>query len=229
MLQDYTDFTFEPKNASEKIYLKLKQMLFDGIIVPGQKLQYQDMAETFNVSRTPVKEAFQMMSKEGYLTLRPNKGFYVSEIHPKEIADLYELRIQLELLALKKAIENQNSENLEILRNAIEKHAEDVTKTISRQRLVTDSNVHLAIATMSQNKALYEFLVLIFSKIYLKIKVENLSLNRGAAAKNEHWQIYEAIIKKDLSAAETSMYAHITRSKENDLAAQSYLEKMGES
>lgn len=62
-----------------------------------------------------------------------------------------------------------------------------------------------------------------------KIKVENLSQNRGAVAKHEHWQIYEAIVKKDLSVAEISMYAHIIRSKENDLAAPSYLEKMGES
>ena len=141
---------------------------------------------------------------------------------------MYELRITLELLALKKAIENQNPDNLNILRNAIEIHAEDATKTISRNRLLTDTNVHLAIATMSHNKALYEFLVMIFSKIYLKIKVENLSQNRGEVAQREHWQIYDAIVKKDLSSAEVSMHAHIIRSKENDVAAQSYLEN-GES
>ncbi len=225
MLQNYTDLTFEPQNASDKIYLKLKKMLFDGEIVPGQKLQYQDMAEVLKVSRTPVREAFQLMAKEGYLTLRPNKGFYVAEIHPKEIADLYELRIPLELLSLKKAIENQNSDNLSILRDAIEKHAEDATRTVSRTRLVADTNVHLAIAAMSQNKALYEFLEIIFSKIYLKIKVENLSQSRSITAQSEHRQIYDAILKKDLSAAEKSMHGHIIRSMENDLAAQSYLEK----
>jgi len=224
MLSNYTDFTFEPQNASEKIYLKLKKMLFDGEIVPGQKLQYQDMAEALKVSRTPVREAFQMMAKEGYLTLRPNKGFYVSEIHPKEIADLYEVRISLELLSLKKAIENQNPDNLAILADAIEKHREDATKTISRNRLIADTNVHLAIAAISQNKALYEFLEIIFSKIYLKIKVENLSPSRGITAQSEHRQIYDAIVKKDLVAAERSMYGHIIRSMENDLAAQSYLE-----
>jgi DNA-binding GntR family transcriptional regulator len=219
----YVNIDVVPKNISEKVYLKLREMLFNGDVVPGQKLQYQDIADICNVSRTPVKEAFQMMSKEGYLELRPQKGFYVAEIKPKEIDDLYEVRIALELAAVKNAIEHQNSVKLRKLRETIDIHADDAVKPVTRRRLITDTNVHLAIAELSENTTIYELLQLVLSKIYLNIKVENLSKVRGRFSKKEHLAIYEAIVLRNVSLARKRLYKHIIASKVNDLNAQSYL------
>lgn len=212
-----------PKHASENVYLKLKEMLINGDAVPGQKLQYQDVADRFNVSRTPAKEALQMMYNEGYLELRPNKGFYVAEIRPEELEELYAVRIALEMAAVKDAITKQNAVKLKTLREAIDIHANDSDMPVTHRRLIADTNVHLAIVEMSENKILYEFLQTVFCKIYITIKVENLSKVRGKASKREHLAIYEAIVLKNMALAKNRLYKHIVASMKNDINAQSYL------
>ena len=208
---------FKPINTAEKVYTELKRMLFDYQIVPGQKLQCQDFAEKFNVSRTPVKDALNMLSKEGYVELRYNRGYYVAEIGFEEAESLHDIREALELLSVEKAIRNLNQASLKVLRNALRAYADDVKRPLSRRRLVLDANFHLAIAEMSQNNALTEMIRLIFSKVYLKQRVENLSLVRGKMANLEHRDIYRAISSRNVSEAKSKMKEHLASSRKNVL------------
>jgi len=212
-----------PKSAAETIYMQLIQMLIQGEAVPGQKLQYQDVADKFNVSRTPAKEALQMMCNEGYLELRPNKGFYVAAIRPEELEELYAVRIALEMAAVKDAIEKQDADSLKKLLEAIELHANDSEMPLTHRRLIADTNVHLAIAEMSKNRFVYEFLQTVFCKLYITIKVENLSKVRGKASKREHRAIYDAIASKNIALAKNRLQKHLVASMKNDMSAQAAL------
>ena len=198
-------------------------MLIQGEAVPGQKLQYQDVADKFNVSRTPAKEALQMMCNEGYLELRPNKGFYVAAIRPEELEELYAVRIALEMAAVKDAIEKQDADSLKKLLEAIELHANDSEMPLTHRRLIADTNVHLAIAEMSKNRFVYEFLQTVFCKLYITIKVENLSKVRGKASKREHRAIYDAIASKNIALAKNRLQKHLVASMKNDMSAQAAL------
>jgi len=208
---------FKPINTAEKVYIELKRMLFNDQIVPGQKLQCQDFAEKFNVSRTPVKDALNMLSKEGYVELRYNRGYYVAEIGFEEAQSLHDIREALELLSVGKAIENLNQASLRVLRDALRAYADDVKRPLSRRRLVLDASFHLAIAEMSRNNALTEMIRLIFSKVYLKQRVENLSLVRGKMANLEHRDIYRAISSGNVSEAKSKMKEHLASSRKNVL------------
>lgn len=208
---------FKPVNTAEKVYIELKRMLFDYRIVPGQKLQCQDLAEKFSVSRTPVKDALNMLSKEGYVELKYNRGYYVAEIGFEEAQSLHDIREALEILSVEKAIANVNEEGLKTLRAAVRAYADDVKKVLSRRRLILDASFHLKIAEMSGNHALTEMIRLIFSKIYLKQRVENLSAQRGRAADVEHRKIYEAISSRNASKAKSKMRQHIASSRKNVL------------
>ena len=156
--------SFKPVNTAEKVYIELKRMLFDYEIVPGQKLQCQDLAEKFNVSRTPVKDALNMLSKEGYVELRYNRGYYVAEIGLEEAQSLHDIREALELLSVEKAIANLNQGSLKVLREAMKAYTDDVKRGLSRRRLILDANFHLQIAEMSRNNALTEMIRLVFSR-----------------------------------------------------------------
>jgi len=212
--------TFKPVSTAEQIYVELKKMLFDYQIVPGQKLQCQDLAEKFKVSRTPVKDALNMLGKEGYIGLKHNKGFYVVEIGLKEAEELYEIRQAIETLAVRKAIEKSDRESLKLLRQAMETYSEDVRgRMLSRKRLILDANFHLKIAEIARNESLVEILRMIFSKIYLKHRVENLSPQRSVMADKEHMEIYQAIYSKELSVAMKKMERHIVLGRKNVLGA----------
>ncbi len=214
---------FLPKNTSEKVYCGIKQLLFDGEVVPGQKLQCQDFADKFGVSRTPVKEAFQMLSAEGYLDLRHNRGFYVCERSPRELEDLYDVRVALEMVALERGIERQTPATLKKLADAIATHASDADKVITRKRLLNDLGVHLAIAELSANETIVAHLEVIITKILLNIKLNYLAPTRGLVSRKEHQEIYDAILKKNVSRGRKVLYAHLMHSLQNATVAQSYL------
>ena len=208
-----------PINTAEKVYFQLKRMLFDYEIVPGQKLQYQDLAEKFKVSRTPVKDALNMLEKEGYVELRHNKGYYVAEIGLKEAEELYDIREALETVAVQKAIENLTQDSLKLLEQAMEVYSADVKKSLSRRRLILDADFHLKIAEITRNRSLVEILRMIYSKIYLKHKTESLSPQRGEIAANEHREIYEAICSKEVYVAIDKVKKHIALSRKNILGS----------
>ena len=207
----------KPRNAADRVYGELKKMLFNYQIVPGQKLQSEDFAAKFNVSRTPVNHALKMLEKEGYVELTPNKGYYVVEIGVKEVEELYDIRETLEILAVRRGIANQNLQSLKRLDQAMNMYAEDVKRPLTRKRLILDEEFHLAIAELSQNKTLVEILERVFNKIYLKHRIEGLSSKRGEIAKSEHQEIYQAILSKNVSLAVEKMRKHITGSRKNAL------------
>jgi DNA-binding GntR family transcriptional regulator len=212
--------TFKPVNVAERVYVELKQMLFNYQIVPGQKLQCQDLAEKFKVSRTPVKDALNKLEKEGYVELRHNRGYYVAEIGLEEAEELYEIREALEAIALQKVIHHSNPDSLKLLKQAMEAYSTDVHQRIlSRRRLILDADFHLRLAEITGSKSLVEILRMIFSKIYLKHKAENLPPERSKMADYEHKEIYDAIFSKDLSGALKKIRKHIALGRKNILGS----------
>ncbi len=63
---------------------------------PGEKLSEVDLTKKMNVSRTPIREAFRQLQMEGYITVLPNKGAYVSKLPPEKIEEIYDIVCLLE-------------------------------------------------------------------------------------------------------------------------------------
>jgi DNA-binding GntR family transcriptional regulator len=210
-------FAMQPRSESEKVFIKLKQMLLNYEIVPGQKLQLQDFADRFHLSRTPIQNAFTMMEREGLLELRPNKGYYVLEIGPKELNELFDIRLGLENVSIQGAVRNQNKESMHKLREALRRYQNNTNKEVSRLRMILDAEFHLAIAEMSENAHLVGLLRMILTKIYLRHKVENVTQERRKQASQEHKEIYHAIRSKDVGLAVEKMVTHINAGRNNIL------------
>ncbi|WP_327142539.1 GntR family transcriptional regulator [Nocardia sp. NBC_01327] len=80
---------------SERVYLALQRDLAAGVLVPTERLGEERLAETYGVSRTPVREALARLFADGLLERHPD-GFYPYRPRVDELGDLYELRIVLE-------------------------------------------------------------------------------------------------------------------------------------
>ncbi|MGD8595349.1 MAG: GntR family transcriptional regulator, partial [Gammaproteobacteria bacterium] len=98
-----------------QIYQDLRQMIMDFDLFPGTRVTETEIAESFNVSRTPVREALQRLELEGLLTIRPKQGCFVRPVDIQTISDYYDVRVALEAAAIELACENMPDEQIEEL------------------------------------------------------------------------------------------------------------------
>src|SRR5262249_3371243 len=75
----------------------------------GEKINIFDLAKKLQVSRTPVKEAFNRLRDEGLLMIEPQNGTYVTELAPPRIRELFEVRLMMELWAARKIIQARDT------------------------------------------------------------------------------------------------------------------------
>ena len=98
--------------AREYAYRVLKEKILNFSLPPGTALTEQDIADLLQISRTPVREAFLQLSKEGMLDIIPQKGSYVSLIDLKSVEDAKFLRETLETAVIKLACTDFATEDL---------------------------------------------------------------------------------------------------------------------
>src|SRR3990170_1613472 len=122
------------ENLSARVYHEIKALILRNQIMPGQKLQHQDLSDRLGVSRTPVREALTRLVQEGYVSLLPNRGFTCKEIRMQEAEELYDLREAMEAFAVQKAIENLTDTALDQLREKMDLYGGDVQNRFTRER-----------------------------------------------------------------------------------------------
>ena len=102
---------------------ELRHQIQSGQIAPGSRLRQADVAAQFNVSTTPVREAFASLEREGLLVGSAHRG--VTVFHPtvQDLKETYEIRIPLEALATEKGVENMTPGDIAELESILRKMA----------------------------------------------------------------------------------------------------------
>lgn len=83
----------------------LREAIVEGVLAPGCRLSEVQVAKQLNVSRTPMREAFSQLEREGLVTLLPRVGAYVRFVTPRDVEEIYTVRAALECLAVQLASE----------------------------------------------------------------------------------------------------------------------------
>jgi len=126
------------------------------------------------------------------------------------------MREALEAFAVEKAIENLTSDAADHLRDKINLYGQDVQNRFSREHLVFDQEVHLAVAQIAGNETLKNLLNHLFERIVLKRRTDGLyDPSRGTAAHQEHLQLLAAIERRDTAEAVTLVRSHIQAGERN--------------
>jgi len=207
------------ENLSTRVYDEIKDLILCNEILPGQKLHHQQLSERLGVSRTPVREALTRLVQEGYVSFLPNRVFTCKEIRMQEAEELYELREALEAFTVERAIANLTDSALRGLRAKINSYGRDVQNRFTRERLVYDQDVHLAIAELAGNETLKNTLSHVFERIVLKRRTDGLyDSARGTAAHQEHLLLLEAMERRDPAEAVAILRKHIQAGKKNVMA-----------
>ena len=114
------DFVIEdPTLIRDQIYAKVKEAILSGDIPIGSKVLEGRLAERLNVSRTPVREALHILEMEGLLESFPRVGYRVREITWEEALEIYEIRLALEPLAARRAMESADQSYIDALERTV--------------------------------------------------------------------------------------------------------------
>lgn len=212
MLKD-SDWIGE-ENLTQAVYRKIKEMMINYQIVPGQRLIFTDLARRLGVSRTPVNNALNVLANEGFLDFVPNQGYSVHEISKEEATCLYEIRELLELGAIEKAILKLTPKKLKVLEKQKRLYEEAVVQQVSRGRFTLDQEFHATYVHMAENPYLTDYFREVYQRIFLRHRIEGLRAGRARNVIIEHQQIFDAIVSGDQKKAKNLAREHIRIGKE---------------
>ena len=209
----------KPSGSSvDRIYEQLKQLAVNYKFRPGEPLNEVDLAASFGVSRTPLREVLNRLVAEGLLEFVPRKGFSCKPLDTKRVFDLYEVRCGLEMMSAKLATERASDDEIEALvqfwKTATEKFCTLTPVDCAR----CDETFHERLAELSQNSELLHLLKNINARAhYLRlISMEQETYRRSTCA--EHQRILRAIQDRNVDAAVNAMAAHVNLRQEQLVA-----------
>lgn len=196
---------------AEQAMRQLRQEIQAGRLLPGQLLSQAQLAQQFGMSRTPVREALQRLEHEGLLTSLPQRGWTVRSLDIREVEEVYAIRKQLELLAVRFACERHAAEDLRTAAEILERQSEAVAKHGEPDKLhVLDREFHDTIWTMARSprlcatlRAVADSAILDPAKSYMQTPAERAQLSVV-----EHEALLQAIEAREIGRAEEALRRH---------------------
>lgn len=184
-------------------------MINDFDIKPGERVNEVLVAKKLGVSRTPLREALNRLAIEGFLTIRPAKGFFCRELSPEDTFQLYQLRSILETAGVRLAAANARDEDLAKLRDFLDSTADPKDEPIE-SLLRYDETFHESIMRMSGNAEMQRVMRNLNQRIR-PIRWIYLNHRGRKATQEEHQRILAALMARDADRAAQLMEQHITR------------------
>lgn len=197
------------KNLAQQTYDKLRFAIVRGQIRPNQRLIEVDLAEEFNVSRTPVRESLQRLAAEG-LVMPAKRGWVVRELSLDEIREIYEAREALEGYAAGLAALRATSKQRQHIRGLIAARDEKLAKGTPRDERVFDNDAfHEAIFEACGNSRLVAQIER-NSDYYYNVRVAALyTPEQFAASAQQHSDLSAAVCDGRREDAENIMRNHV--------------------
>ena len=193
-------------SAAGRIYEDLFLKIIHGQLEPNTLLSESEIAKQMESSRTPVREALLMLEGDGLVRRYSGRGYAVTEIRPQDVDDIFELRLQLELLALRKAY---SVLTMELLRE-LEAQLNDLGPGSSPDDFYrADRRLHELLARSCGNSRLQTFLNMLDSQIERLRYVSARRPDRLWESRAEHLDIIHALLARDLPRAEEMLALHI--------------------
>lgn len=204
-------------SLKDRVYQNIKFQIIRGNLKPGTRLLEEELSRAMNISRAPIREAFNRLEKEGFVTIIPRKGAAVSDITVQMIEDIFEIRETLETLAVKKSLGKTSIEKLEKLGEDFKTFINKPANTEDRiNYLALDKKFHDLLSQNCGNKKLIELLANLQEQIHW---LRNISLKRTtfAGSVKEHLAIIEALKKNDEELINKVLVQHLERAKRSSL------------
>lgn len=214
-MSQFTQQSGAAPNMHDRVVAEMRRRIISGELPAGVNLSEVALAESFGVSRTPVREALKRLQSEGLVTIRPRVGTFVTTPSRREITELFEMKELLEgaaarLLALRGRVpeldrleQNLVEADLAVTRNDSARYAELVQE------------FHDLLITGADNAKLEaHYRTLMNQLAYPRLVTTSLSQpGRPLQSDEEHHRVLRLIVEKDGDSAERVMREHVRASR----------------
>lgn len=193
--------------AREYVASALRDAILDRKLPINEPLTLDTVSKMLNVSKTPVREAFQILERDGLIKLIPNKGALIQEITSKDITDSYELRVILECAAVEQICLKERP--IDSIRKAVDE-LKDMRRRMDYQEFSNNNlRFHQAIWHACGNERLQSTVQQLCSG--LNLTREDTSTESVSIVYDQHKALLDALERRDVEAAKETMKNHILR------------------
>ena len=212
----------ERKSISLRHHLQdaLREEIVSGRFKPGERLVEQKLCEALDVSRTSLRESLRCLEAEGLLELIPHRGAVVASIGISDTIQIYQIRAELEVLAINNFIEYANNHNVNDLRSVLD----DLKVMVNKNDVYSGTGLldikarfYLIIYSIDQNNILRQITETLNNRISYLRSVSLSKKGRIEHTLSELERIVDSIQRRDVESASKAVRDHIEKAKMNAL------------
>lgn len=212
------DPSVDGQSLSSLIYEQIRARIIRGDFAPGSRLRERELAEELAVSRIPLREALPQLEADGFIRTEPRRGAVVTQLTMRDIADLFDVRMNVETYAAGQAAERvgRGASCLPI-RAAILETDEALRSRDSDRIVLAKARFHEAVVEVAGNALLETMMRAVAGRIHWVLQLTAESDSDSAC--DEHNELYEAIQSGNIKLAEALAHVHIERGRRLTLEA----------
>ena len=194
---------------SNRLVDQIEDRIATGFYALGERLDEQQLADEFGVSRTPIREALNQLSATGLVVIRPRRGAIVADVSPSQLIQMFEVMAELEAMCGRLAarrITPKEEKALKLAHHACEKARDlgDFDEYYHRNELF-----HRLIYAASHNDFLAEQALALHSRLKPYRRLQLRVKNRMQTSYSEHQSIVDAISSGDSLLAAEALRSHV--------------------
>lgn len=194
-----------------KIIQTLAEEIISGALAPGYKLEEKSLAERFQVSRTPVREALREMGSRGLIEVIPRRGAMVANIGLAQLSDLLEAECELEALCAQLSAQRMSVVEKKQLERLHEQTETLVAAKNQADYLELNRKFHVLICAGTHNKTIADMVGGLRDRLSAFRQAQSGTEGRLTVSHDEHGAVVEAILASDGAAAYDAMRNHVAR------------------
>lgn len=193
----------------QQVAERLRNRIFAHELPPGTWIDEQALAESYGISRTPLREALKVLVSEGLVTLKPRRGCYVTEVTQEDLDQIFPIIALLEAQCASEAVKRMSADDLEALEAIHERLEQSAAMGDIENFFEANQDFHAAVQQISGNRWLVQ--VITDLRKVLKLNRHHSLFVEGRLAQSliEHREILAALRGADPSLAESRMRTHL--------------------
>jgi DNA-binding GntR family transcriptional regulator len=208
----------EHRQLKDSVYLQLRQEIVAAELPPGYVLREAELSARFGVSKTPLREAFVRLEKDGFVQIAPYRSAVVAGYSRQDLREIYEVRELLEGSCAREAAVNIGTEDLAALNRVVRESTAALEAGDAERLAALLDEFDVVLYAQSKNSRISAMLNNIRDHVTRIGRLTVAIPGRMQTSVREHQGIYEAIVQRDGTRAETLMRQHILSVMADQLA-----------
>lgn len=199
------------KRASlvDQVYEKLKWQILSMELLPGSDLNELDLCKKLKFGRGPVHHALQRLSHDRLVRIRPRKGVVVRALSPRDIEELIEARLPLELAIVRLAAERAEKVEAVSLKKRLLEGRKLIVRRDREGLMKLDHDFHIGLAALTGNAVFEDLIARLHQQSSILWFLQVSDEKTYAAVQKEHEAILDCVIAGDGKGASAAMMQHL--------------------